>query len=173
MFLGQLSCEALNFLLKRLIKQERPKQMNGKGYGMPSSHAQFVSFWAVALGLFVLVRHQPRVRQKSEPEPLSLVQRGAGVVGALGIAGVVTASRVYLNYHTVEQTMVGAGAGCFTAIIWFAATEVLRRQRWTEELLEMRVVKMLRIRDLVIEEDLPAAGWEKWQSVKRAKKRRD
>ena len=28
MFVGQMGCEALNFLLKRLIKEERPKRMS-------------------------------------------------------------------------------------------------------------------------------------------------
>ncbi len=27
MFAGQMGCEALNFLLKRIIKEERPKRM--------------------------------------------------------------------------------------------------------------------------------------------------
>lgn len=172
MFLGQLSCEALNFLLKRLIKQERPKQMYGKGYGMPSSHAQFVGFWAVALGLFLLLRHQPKARgRRREGEPLSWMQRVVAAAGAVGIAAAVTASRVYLNYHTVEQAMVGVGAGVFTAIVWFAATEIFRRLNCTEILLEIEVVKMLRIRDLVIEEDLPAAGWEMWRTRKATEKR--
>lgn len=61
MFAGQLACEAANFVLKRLLKQERPSRIHktGKGYGMPSSHAQFVAFWAVAMALFLLVRHTP------------------------------------------------------------------------------------------------------------------
>ncbi|KAG7288869.1 hypothetical protein NEMBOFW57_005228 [Staphylotrichum longicolle] len=74
MFLGQLACEAVNFVLKRLIKEERPAMGArfgngsngqsggvpvGKGYGMPSSHAQFAVFWAVALSLFLMVRHRP------------------------------------------------------------------------------------------------------------------
>ncbi|KAL1837321.1 hypothetical protein VTJ49DRAFT_3992 [Mycothermus thermophilus] len=69
MFAGQLACEAVNFVLKRLIKEERPRLLGtgiggkgiavGKGYGMPSSHAQFAAFWAVALSLFLLVRHRP------------------------------------------------------------------------------------------------------------------
>lgn len=63
---GQLACEAANFALKRLIKEERPQRSGGggsstvaKGYGMPSSHAQFAVFWAVALALFLLARHRP------------------------------------------------------------------------------------------------------------------
>lgn len=67
LFAGQLACEAVNFILKRLIKEERPPRrisVDGdglvtKGYGMPSSHAQFVVFWAVAVGLFLMVRHRP------------------------------------------------------------------------------------------------------------------
>ncbi|KAG0642414.1 hypothetical protein HOY80DRAFT_881714 [Tuber brumale] len=47
MFAGQLSCEAVNWAFKRYFKQGRPKQMYGKGYGMPSSHAQFMAFFAV------------------------------------------------------------------------------------------------------------------------------
>ena len=31
--------------------------MTGKGYGMPSSHAQFAFFFAVSISLFLLVRH--------------------------------------------------------------------------------------------------------------------
>ena len=158
-----MSCEALNFSLKRLIKQERPKQMNGKGYGMPSSHAQFVSFWAVAVSLFLLVRHRPRARRKGELEPLTLGERAMVASVAISLAGAVTASRVYLNYHTPEQTLVGAGAGVFSAGSWFAVTELLRRQGWTAALLELNVAKMMRVRDLTMEEDLPAAGWEKWQ----------
>ncbi|KAL2160684.1 hypothetical protein VTH06DRAFT_1373, partial [Thermothelomyces fergusii] len=52
MFAGQLACEAVNLALKRLIREERPRRLGG-GYGMPSSHAQFAAFWAVALALFL------------------------------------------------------------------------------------------------------------------------
>jgi dolichyldiphosphatase len=68
MFLGQLACEAVNFALKRLIKEERPRHLHAgaRGYGMPSSHAQFVVFWAVAVTLFLLVRHRPLLRQQQQ-----------------------------------------------------------------------------------------------------------
>ncbi|KAK3937676.1 phosphatidic acid phosphatase type 2/haloperoxidase [Diplogelasinospora grovesii] len=69
MFAGQLACEAVNFALKRMIKEERPRRIHatGKGYGMPSSHAQFVFFWAIALALFLLVRHSPTSSSKPQP----------------------------------------------------------------------------------------------------------
>jgi dolichyldiphosphatase len=58
---GQLACEALNFALKRLIKEDRPQLIRelGKGYGMPSSHSQFVGFWAVYVVLFLWLRLKP------------------------------------------------------------------------------------------------------------------
>jgi len=58
---GQLACEALNFGLKRLIKEERPSLIREvkTGYGMPSSHAQFVGFWGVYVILFLWVRLRP------------------------------------------------------------------------------------------------------------------
>lgn len=46
---GQLVNELFNFLLKSIIKQSRPTDHLGKGYGMPSSHAQFMCFWAGAV----------------------------------------------------------------------------------------------------------------------------
>lgn len=61
-FGGQLVCEGLNWALKRLIKEERPERVRvlGKGYGMPSSHAQFVGFWSVYVVLWLWVRFKPR-----------------------------------------------------------------------------------------------------------------
>lgn len=32
MFAGQMGCEALNFLLKRLIKEERPKRTSNAAF---------------------------------------------------------------------------------------------------------------------------------------------
>lgn len=36
MFVGQMGCEALNLLLKRLIKEERPKRMAPQAPARPS-----------------------------------------------------------------------------------------------------------------------------------------
>ncbi len=66
MFLGQLACEAPQ-LPPQAPHQRRPPPPPahhhptplGKGYGMPSSHAQFACFWAVAVALFLTVRSCP------------------------------------------------------------------------------------------------------------------
>ncbi|KAL6855767.1 PAP2 domain-containing protein [Trichoderma novae-zelandiae] len=183
-FAGQLACEALNFLLKRLIKEERPRRIHGKGYGMPSSHAQFVAFWSVSLALFLIVRHKPRPQQRSESSPSSssprnkvweggrpwsLVERLAvSLAGAL-VAAATAWSRIYLNYHTTKQVAAGVAAGVVFALVWFVATEILRRTGWLAWGLELPPAKMLRIRDLVVEEDMCQAGWEKWEEKKKKK----
>lgn len=191
-FAGQLACEALNFLLKRVIKEERPRRIHGKGYGMPSSHAQFVAFWSVSLALFLLVRHKPQPQQRhaksnssssSSPSlslssniniweggrPWSLVERLAVSLAAALVAAATAWSRIYLNYHTATQVAAGVAAGVVFALVWFVATEFLRRTGWLAWGLELPPAKMLRIRDLVVEEDMCQAGWEKWEEKKRKK----
>ncbi|KAF9091752.1 hypothetical protein BGX27_001966 [Mortierella sp. AM989] len=46
MLAGQFLNECTNFVLKRLVKQARPTEYLGDGYGMPSSHSQFMSYFA-------------------------------------------------------------------------------------------------------------------------------
>ncbi|KAL2871353.1 phosphatase PAP2 family protein [Aspergillus lucknowensis] len=165
MFAGQLGCEALNFALKRIIKEERPKQMFGKGYGMPSSHAQFVAFFAVYMGLFLLFRHSPN------PVNQGQIFR---VVVSLGIALGATAvavSRIYLTYHTTRQVLAGGAVGLLFAIAWFLFTAVLRSYGWVEWGLDYSIARFLRLRDLVVSEDLAEAGWQRWEAKRKSKRR--
>lgn len=208
MFAGQLACEAANFVLKRLIKEERPSRIHrtGKGYGMPSSHAQFVAFWAVAMALFLLVRHTPSwtdhgygprttdgqgknnrqavdtraasARRTSSwgqdwvmvesyaHRPWSYAERAAAAAFVLGVAALVAWSRVYLGYHTVNQVLVGCLAGAVCAVAWYAATATARSAGLLAWALESPVARGLRVRDLVVSEDLCQAGWEKWEDRK-------
>jgi hypothetical protein len=97
MFAGQMACEALNWVLKRFIREDRPAQMLGKGYGMPSSHAQFVAFFAVYLGLWVLVRHDPWKTNDSKTHmPTPMWQRAGLALAAFGGAIAVAQSRMYV-----------------------------------------------------------------------------
>ncbi|KAJ5887653.1 hypothetical protein N7495_007694 [Penicillium taxi] len=162
MFAGQLGCEGLNFILKRIIKEERPKEMFGKGYGMPSSHAQFMSFFAVYLTLFLLFRHTPAYAS-SYPLTGTLL-RAVVVLGLCVIASGVAASRVYLSYHTSRQVFAGCSAGVVCAFGWFAITGLLRRWGWIDWAIDLTVVRLLRIRDLVVSEDLAEAGWQRWET---------
>ncbi|KUI71028.1 Putative dolichyldiphosphatase [Cytospora mali] len=214
MFAGQLACEAVNFVLKRLIKEERPQRIHrtGKGYGMPSSHAQFVAFWAVAMALFLLVRHTPSwtdhgygpraaaaaanggsgnntagggrgrhnasarragiwgqdwvVIESYAHRPWSFAERAAASLAVLSVAAMVAWSRVYLGYHTVNQVLVGCLAGSLSALAWYGVTYVIREIGLLAWVLESPVARGLRVRDLVVSEDLAQAGWEKWEDRK-------
>ncbi|KAL2855413.1 hypothetical protein BJY01DRAFT_204108 [Aspergillus pseudoustus] len=164
MFAGQLGCEALNFALKRIIKEERPKQMFGKGYGMPSSHAQFVSFFAVYMGLFLLSRHSPNLANDS------LIFR---IVASLGIAlgsTAVAVSRIYLTYHTTRQVLAGCAVGVVFALAWFSFTGFLRSYGWVEWGLDHSVARLFRLRDLVVSEDLAEAGWQRWETKRKTRR---
>ncbi|KAJ1329131.1 dolichyldiphosphatase [Microdochium nivale] len=164
LFAGQLACEALNFVLKRILKQERPVVMHGKGYGMPSSHAQFTAFFAVSMCLFLLVRHQPPTPGVSRRNhtPMTVPERALGGFLCLLMAAAVAWSRTYLSYHTELQVLVGSAAGVVSAVSWFLITEIARRTGWVAWLVDSPPARWLRVRDLCLEEDLCQAGWEKW-----------
>ncbi|KAB8209658.1 PAP2 superfamily protein [Aspergillus parasiticus SU-1] len=167
MFAGQMGCEALNFVLKRIIQEERPKQMLGKGYGMPSSHAQFVAYFAVYLGLFLIFRHNPTHPESSFHILIRIVLAMGLSVGA----GAVAISRIYLNYHTPKQVLAGCGAGIGCAFAWFLITAFLRTHGWIDWVLDLTISTQLRLRDLVVSEDLAEAGWQKWEAKRKLKRR--
>lgn len=153
--------------------------MNGKGYGMPSSHAQFLAYFSVSLSLFLLIRHKPPTPPESSPSslplpyshrPLDLLQRSVLSVLTVALAVCVALSRIYLNYHTPMQVAVGCVAGGVCAIAWFGATEWARRDGWVELGLDSWVGRMGRWRDLVVEEDLAESGWSVWEERRKRRK---
>jgi len=143
--------------------------MHGKGYGMPSSHSQFVAFFSTYLTLFLLLRHNPHSHpfQSSTHVPTPYWQRLALALLSIVCAGAVAQSRLYLNYHTQRQVYAGIAAGVACAVAWFAALSIARRLGLVEALLETPPARWLRLRDLVVNEDLVDAGWERWEMRKR------
>lgn len=139
----------------------RTTEMYGKGYGMPSSHAQFVSFFSLYLALFLLLRHAPHPTHTHTPT--TFAQRLGLSILAVAAAGAVAFSRIYLSYHTGKQVLVGCAAGAAFALVWFGFTTLLRRSGWLEWGLDTGLARALRMRDLVVEEDLVDAGWARWQ----------
>jgi dolichyldiphosphatase len=85
----------------------------------------------------------------------------------LACAGAVAASRIYLSYHTPKQVIVGCTTGVAFALAWFAFTTYLRRAGWIDWALETWVLRLLRVRDLVIQEDLVDSGWARWEDRRR------
>lgn len=138
--------------------------MFGKGYGMPSSHSQFVAFFSIYLALFLLRRHVPHHGAFTERVVVSVL---AGVAAAT-----VSASRIYLNYHTPRQVLAGYLAGSVFAVLWFGGTAYLRSSGWVDWVLDWELARMARLRDLLVSEDLIEAGWQQWNR-KRQRKRQE
>ncbi|KAA8907531.1 phosphatidic acid phosphatase type 2/haloperoxidase [Sphaerosporella brunnea] len=165
MMIVYLACEAANFVLKRIIREERPKLMHGKGYGMPSSHAQFSAFFALYLVLLLLRRN---LGGGELPGWRRAVYAVAAVTGSVAVA----ASRVYLNYHTPKQVVVGYAAGLVCALGWYAVTSAARTIRggklWDAML---GLGACLWIRDRCLKVDLVVAGWNAARNGTEKKKR--
>lgn len=142
--------------------------MHGKGYGMPSSHSQFVAFFSVSLSLWLLFRHVPTTSESYSPSTYT-ERLLVSLLACIG-AGAVGASRVYLNYHTPKQVLIGIAAGAIFAVIWFVFTTLLRRYGWIEWGLETWISRKFRFRDLITTEDIQDAGWGRWETRRRAKR---
>ena len=144
--------------------------MHGNGYGMPSSHAQFAFFFSTYLTLFLLIRHNPHTQHShasTTHTPIPYYQRGFLALLALACAAAVAQSRIYLHYHKPLQVYVGVGAGVGSAVMWFLMTGLARRYRVVEWLLDTALARWVRMRDLVVSEDLVDAGWERWEMRRR------
>ena len=160
--------------------------MNGRGYGMPSSHAQFAAYFAAYLALFLLVRHRPTANPSSSPKPPSpskppsssaprspppTRQHRLLALALPLLALLVAISRVHLRYHTLPQVLVGSGAGAACGAAWFGAVGWGRGRGWVEWGLETRVGAWVRGRDLVCEVDEVEEGWRRWRERVRARRR--
>lgn len=140
--------------------------MLGKGYGMPSSHAQFVAYFSTFLVLFLLLRHDPHGHPGASAThvPIPFWQRLLLSIAAVVSAVAVAQSRIYLNYHKPKQVYVGVAAGVTCAVAWYAVTEIARTYGVIEWVLELPLARWARMRDLVVNEDLVDAGWERWEA---------
>ncbi|KAF3920333.1 Dolichyldiphosphatase [Dactylellina cionopaga] len=158
---GQLGCEAVNYVLKRLIKEARP---TSKGYGMPSSHTQFMFFFATYISLWIALRN------KFIPKPHKFVL----LVALFALATGVATSRVYLQYHTVKQVLAGVAAGLVIGCGWFVTTYLMKNFAggivWNL-LLENEVSKMVYVKDECVDVDLQKRDWEGWWVARTLKKK--
>ncbi|RZC37769.1 dolichyldiphosphatase 1, partial [Asbolus verrucosus] len=119
-FLGTLCSEALNYCLKHTICEERPMRrtdLYGE-YGMPSSHAQFVWFFATYVIYFVFIR----LHHMNNNTIIENVSKILIISSSLIMAILVCISRIYLQYHTISQVLCGAFVGILFATFWFALT---------------------------------------------------
>ncbi|KAL5011272.1 hypothetical protein ScPMuIL_009823 [Solemya velum] len=120
-FGGLMLNEVLNWILKHIIRESRPtaRAVLYTEYGMPSSHAQFVWFFATYMLLFLFIRIYTNYNWIDD-----LWKYCVGFGGYLA-AVIVTYSRVYLGYHTFNQVFCGALLGTIFGGSWFCVVQLL------------------------------------------------
>ncbi|KAJ1891507.1 hypothetical protein LPJ66_006880 [Kickxella alabastrina] len=137
LLLGQLANEAFNLVLKQMIKIERPNPHLGDGYGMPSSHSQFMGFFVVYVAMFLETRVTTKAAHKL------IVQ-----VGAIALCVPIIFSRVYLGYHTFLQVLGGSAVGLVAGFAWYQFIErVVYPSGIVDMFLDTAICKWLLIRD--------------------------
>ncbi|KAF8936012.1 hypothetical protein BGZ58_004678 [Dissophora ornata] len=159
MFAGQLANEVFNQVLKRLVKQARPTEYLGDGYGMPSSHAQFMAYFATYT--LILMYRRGVAPDAFLPHAVS---------AAVTIwAALVVYSRVHLYYHTWQQVVAGTITGVVFALVYYlAVNNVLRPLGLFEKIVDHPWARQLHIRDSETIPDLAEFDWEMWQQYRKA-----
>jgi len=157
MWAGQVACEAFNWILKRMIKEERPAHTVGKGYGFPSSHSQYMTYFATFLILHLYFRHRFATTGYWIVDKL---WRIALYLALILWAGSVCYSRLFLTYHTPNQILWGAGVGVCFGILHYTVTELIPARfpqtvfgRFRKALLLHPLSTFFRLKD----------GWAVWE----------
>ncbi|KAL0241248.1 hypothetical protein GEMRC1_006483 [Eukaryota sp. GEM-RC1] len=126
-FIGFWVNEGINILLKNYLQQARPLVSDGllpcpkTDFGLPSSHAQFMMFWAV-LSTYYILTSPPRKNHLptffSIPFINTLWFKLFLSFGAHFAAIVVGVGRVYVNCHSTTQVVVGFGVGSVCGLVY-------------------------------------------------------
>ncbi|KAF8923814.1 PAP2 domain protein [Dissophora ornata] len=123
MLAGQFINECINYILKRMLKQGRPTDYLGDGYGMPSSHSQFMGFFATYLIILMY-------RMGSSSDSVgSHITTGIVIIWA----SLVIYSRVRLLYHTWQQVLTGTFLGCAFAVGYYFFTQRFLRSKGMQD----------------------------------------
>ncbi|EPQ56272.1 PAP2-domain-containing protein [Gloeophyllum trabeum ATCC 11539] len=126
MWAGQFICEGFNWVLKRLIKQDRPEDSLGHGYGFPSSHSQNMGYFASFLMCHMYFRHRFAT---SGNRTLDRAWRVFLYLALAAWAGTVAYSRYRLTYHTPHQILWGLGIGILYGVVFYGLTELIPIRR--------------------------------------------
>ncbi|RPD59023.1 PAP2-domain-containing protein [Lentinus tigrinus ALCF2SS1-7] len=159
MWAGQMLCEASNYVLKHVVREDRPNEDLGDGYGFPSSHSQWMGYFASFLFLHFSLRH----RWVSTGFVLLDYARDVLLFAfILSWSAAVAFSRYYLSYHTIPQVLWGFSIGVIFGSAYYTLVELIPTKRpdsllgrFRTTLLTNPVCAWFRLRD----------GWAVWSDA--------
>ncbi|EJC99978.1 PAP2-domain-containing protein [Fomitiporia mediterranea MF3/22] len=169
MWAGQFACEGFNWLLKHLVKQGRPPESLGNGYGFPSSHSQYMGYFAAFLYMHLFFRHR---FTSTGYWIIDTLWRVLVYIGLAVWTGIVCYSRLYLTYHTIRQILWGAGVGVALGVLTYTVTELIPffypdspLGRFRRIFLSHPIITWLRIKDgwAIWEDGGREAEWLEWR----------
>ncbi|XP_013382252.1 dolichyldiphosphatase 1 [Lingula anatina] len=120
-FAGLILNESVNWVTKHIIKEPRPRARSvlHTEYGMPSSHSQFMWFFATYLVFFLFIRVHRNNKFVDE------LWKYATLTFVFSLATAVGYSRIYLGYHTFRQVFWGAVLGAILGALWFSIVQLV------------------------------------------------
>ncbi|XP_076763668.1 dolichyldiphosphatase 1 [Xylocopa sonorina] len=159
-FSGIIINQCINLILKHTICEARPtKRANiHVEYGMPSTHSQFMWFFATYTTLFICIR----LHHNNNSSILEKFWRITVIATCIIIAILVTYSRVYLLYHTSSQVLCGALIGIILATIWFTITCVVLTPLFPI-IVSWRISEYLLLRDTSL---IPNILWFEYTNIR-------
>lgn len=154
--------EVLNKVLKHTIREPRPiaRMHTYTEYGMPSNHSQFMSFFATYAFLFVLIRLPPFNANNAFRERF---WRLLLIGGTWFASALVCYGRVYLQYHTWSQVLIGLVIGLGTGGLWFLVTQCVLSPLYPK-VVAWKVSELLLLRDTTL---IPNVLWFEYTATRK------
>ncbi|KAG2216554.1 hypothetical protein INT45_006030 [Circinella minor] len=154
MLVGQLVNEGINFILKEYLQIARPHAHLGNGYGMPSSHAQFIWFFAIYGSLYlsknIKVDH--------------VIEKRIILVAMFFLAIVVCYSRIYLGYHNLLQVIAGGCVGSIFGLLWYKLLNYgLYSLGWIQSILNHPLSKRYYLKDMRMIDNVAKWEYQQWE----------
>ncbi|KAG7210792.1 hypothetical protein KM043_012283 [Ampulex compressa] len=159
-FGGVIINECINFVLKHTICETRPMRRNDLyvEYGMPSTHAQFMWFFAAYTTLFICVR----LHHNNNSTVSERFWRMTIIATCITIATMVTYSRVYLLYHSNLQVLCGTLLGIILGVTWFIVTHIILTPLFPL-IVSWRISEYLLLRDTTL---IPNVLWFEYTNIR-------
>ncbi|KAF8347907.1 PAP2-domain-containing protein [Amanita rubescens] len=125
MWAGQFANEGFNILLKHVVKQDRP-DAHGNGYGFPSSHSQYMGYFAAFLACHMYFTHR---FSSTGSTVLDVLWRFIVYSVLYSWAGAVAYSRYHLGYHNEYQIVWGLAIGAIAGVFVYTFAELIPTRR--------------------------------------------